>query len=139
MDSNLNVSCGGNGTAALYGLLNKLSAGLCWSLSCYIAGSTVRVAFLTCFLKLLWRVSFCSSPSLFFFFPLPFCCRTCVCILIHSFLLRVCLYVCVCVCLSAFPLVLSSPVCLGHILMHNIPSIKLWLNAECVRTWQLSG
>lgn len=37
------------------------------------------------------------------------------------------------------PLVLSSPVCLGHILMHNIPSIKLWLNAECARTWQLSG
>lgn len=38
-----------------------------------------------------------------------------------------------------YVLVLSSLVCLGHILMHNIPSIKLWLNAECARTWQLSG
>lgn len=82
------------------------------------------------FLKLLWRVPFCSPPPLF----TALCCGTCVCILIHSFLLRACVYVCVR--LSAFPLVLPSAVCLGHILMHNIPSIKLWLNAECVRTWQ---
>lgn len=137
MDCNLNVSCGGNGIAAVYRLLHKLSGGLCWSLSCHVAGCSVRVTLLTCFLKLLWRVSFCSFATPPHPFSLLFCCRTCVCILIHSFLLRVCLYVCVRV--SAFLLVLSSPVCLGHILMHNIPSIKLWLNAECVRTWQLSG
>lgn len=40
--------------------------------------------------------------------------------------------VCVCACVHvSLSLVLSSPVSLGHILTHNIPSIKLWLNAEC--------
>lgn len=101
----MNVSRGGNGIAAVYHLLDKLSGGLYLSLSCYIAGCSLRVAFLACFLKLLWRVSFLFflPPLIFFFFS--FHCRFVVGpVYFNSFLSLACLFVCVCACVSVcFP------------------------------------
>ena len=86
------------------------------------------------FLLLKKKIMMYFFPLLLFFF-LPCCFYSSI---FFPLCLSVCACECMCLSVSLFP-VFSLPVCLGHILMHDIPSIKLWLNAECVRTWQLSG